>query len=137
MQPNLASQSLAVWTCSDCGAANAAKGNCSRCGEGPLLDARLPRVRDELWKTDERNVRRRNGRILPFMILLVTGGTLGTLWQVARDFLLASLFDPIPGLMMVAMLSFTSFMLWKAVCAVFPAKRRFGWLVDVARQFPG
>ena len=136
-QTNLASPSLTVWACSDCGAANAAKGNCSRCGEGPLLDARQPRVRDELWKTDERTMRRRNSRILPFIILLVTGGTLGTLWQVAPEFLLGLVFSPIPALMLVAMLAFTSFMLWKAMCALFPAKRRFGWLVEVAQQIPG
>ena len=59
------------------------------------------------------------------------------MWQVAPEFLLGLVFSPIPALMLVAMLAFTSFMLWKAMCALFPAKRRFGWLVEVAQQIPG
>lgn len=123
----------AFWACSDCGARNAQPGNCATCGEGPLLDARRAEVRDELWKSEELAIRKRNGRLLPLVILVVGFVVLGGMWVATPTLLLGLIFSPVGAIMLAGGLALTSFVLWKVVCSVFPARRRFEWLADAAR----
>jgi hypothetical protein len=47
------------WVCMDCGARNAAAGNCATCGQGPLLDSRDALVRTTLVQQDGERARKR------------------------------------------------------------------------------
>lgn len=124
------------FACSDCGAANPQPGNCATCGEGPLLDARRLEVRDELWKSEEAAIRKRNGRLLPVVILVVGLIVVGGMWVATPTLLLAMIFSPVGAMMLAAGLAVTSFVIWKIVCKAAPAKRKFEWLGQVATRFP-
>ncbi len=53
-----------TWICMDCGARGGSAGSCSRCGQGPLLDARDPQVRSTLLQQDGEASRKRSRTLI-------------------------------------------------------------------------
>jgi hypothetical protein len=78
-----------TWICMDCATVGANPGNCTACGEGPLLDLRDPQVRVTLRQQDAERSRQRNGRllvaasaiaaVLGFPLVFVLGTVVGVL----------------------------------------------------------
>lgn len=112
-----------MWVCSDCGVVNQAPGDCTTCGQGPLLDAARPEVREMLLDDD---VKRRNAQrqrllwlTVVVMVSLYFGGCMMGSMKLAAT--LASL----QGVFTLVILSFG---VWFVLQKVFPAKGRFDYL---------
>ncbi len=119
------------YVCSDCGGRNAQPGACSACGEGPVLDGRRPEVRDELWKSQELMIRKKERRLLPLVILGVSVPCLGAVAMYNQTLFLGLVFSPLGSLMTAGSLAVISFAVWRAVCKAFPVKRTFDWLSEL------
>ena len=70
------------WVCMDCAARNDAAGDCARCGEGPLVDAREALVRKTLQDQDGELGRKRS------RMLIGAAAALGSVFGLPLVFLL-------------------------------------------------
>lgn len=66
------------FVCMDCAGRQPSAGECARCGNGPMLDARDPDVRNTLLEDDERRGRKREGLVIGASVLTAIPIVVGT-----------------------------------------------------------
>jgi hypothetical protein len=112
------------FACADCGAANERAGQCTICGEGPLLDASKADVCELLAREDERAIRRRAWQLLPPAIVLTLALSAGGVAIIDPELLIWFLTEKGAALLIVA-----TFGVWRLLVRLLPRKPRFAWLV--------
>ncbi|HEY1954414.1 MAG TPA: hypothetical protein VGH28_02360 [Polyangiaceae bacterium] len=101
------------WVCMDCAARNDAAGNCARCGEGPLVDARDALVRKTLRDQDDERGRKRS------RTLIVAAAAIGSIFGLPC----LLLFGEVLGLVVVVLLAAG---IYGVLRLTFSLKPRFG-----------
>jgi hypothetical protein len=112
------------FACMDCGSRQSGAGNCSKCGEGPVLDLRDSEVRLTLVENDDRRRSRRDHRMILVSIpialatfgglCLVPGFTL-VFWAIPGPMFLKFIFGIAAG----------GFAISRLLLRLFPVKQHF------------
>ena len=112
------------YACMDCGSRQAAAGDCSKCGKGPLMDLRDREVRLALVDDDDRRRSKRDRQMIAVSIPIALGA-FGVLCLVPGFTLI---FWALPGPLFVkfiAAVSAGAYGLSRLLLRVFPVRQHF------------